>query len=105
MNEVETAWVAGIIEGEGTINRYRYIRPDGRSYMKTILQIEMTDEDVLQKMMSITGRGSMQKKKVRNNYKQTWVWTVSNASHVKEICDKILPHMSRRRTERIVEMF
>lgn len=102
-NSVDIAWVAGLIEGEGCMGKYTYTRPSG-DYTKTILQVEMKDRDILEKLHRITGYGTINYKKARPPSEETWVWSVTRAVHVKEILTAILPHMGERRTKKIQEV-
>jgi hypothetical protein len=49
MTDVEKAWLAGIIEGEGTFGRVG--RPGGQ------IRVVMTDQDVIHRLHAITGLG------------------------------------------------
>lgn len=100
MDEIEAAWVAGLIEGEGCIGQYTYPRSGG-FYTKTILQVEMKDLDVLERLQTYTGHGTIRFKQARGNSAETWVWTVTRKTHIREIAEAILPHMGNRRSKKI----
>jgi len=51
----EIAWVAAMIEAEGTIIAGRYKRPDGYAVRQFRLAVEMTDLDVLIRIRDILG--------------------------------------------------
>lgn len=68
-SEVEYAWLAGLFEGEGYI-AFSKGRPKR-------LTIEMTDLDILQRVLSTFG-GVLYEPKSRNpKWKKTWVWSIS----------------------------
>lgn len=103
MNDIETAWLAGIVEGEGTIGKYTYTRPNG-NYTKTIMQVEMRDRDIIEKLHSITNCGSVRHKPARNRSDATWVWAVTKRVDVIRLCEAILPYMGERRTAKILSV-
>ena len=90
-DELEWAWLAGLFEGEGCVNRYLVKRE--RPYKSTYLAIEMKDKDVLERALAITGRGTIRTKPARNNSAETFVWAVQNKDHVVEICERLLPNI------------
>lgn len=97
MNETETAWLAGLVEGEGFISintKKRYI----------MLGINMCDLDVLEKARTITRMGNITERKVyKENHSRSWGWRVTSNTEVRTPLVAIRPHMCSRRTERIDE--
>ena len=63
MDSVEIAWAAGLIEGEGTV----CVKGSGGLYVGA----SMTDEDVIRKIHSISGIGTVTMPKKLENRKQT----------------------------------
>lgn len=100
MNQVEAAWLAGLIEGEGTIGQYKY-----GTRTSTVLRVEMKDKDVIEKAMKVAGCGNIVFKKARGNSKETWCWSITQAKQVEKICKEILPFMGARRSAKIREIF
>lgn len=91
MSEAEIAWVAGIIEGEGTFavrNNSAWIR------------VGMSDEDTIQKLQAITGVGRIHTYQ-RDEYKTMYLWSVARKVERDALANLILPWMSTRRTDRI----
>jgi len=104
MTENETHWVAGILEGEGCFSRH--VRSSNGSVCYAI-HCEMTDEDVIQKLHSITQVGTLVKRqnisgrrdpRVR---KPSWIWSVQNKAGIIKILSAISPLMCGRRNEKI----
>jgi hypothetical protein len=92
VNDVETAWVAGLIEGEGFISSARGV------YMG----VNMTDLDVLEKLRTITGVGFIKpRKRYAERHKPQWQWMVSSQPEAQEIMRAIYPHMGQRRREQM----
>lgn len=89
------AWVAGIIEGEGS---FHYTEKTARR-----LRIRMTDKDVLDKIKSILKIGTLHGpyKKKNPKHKDAWEFSVCRRKELIEICNAILPWMCKRRTSKI----
>lgn len=88
----ELAWVAGILEGEGSfVFNGKYIR----------VSASMTDLDVLQKVQIILG-GNLIKNKAYEGWKQSWTWYINTNAAV-ECMKKVLPFLCTRRTEQVVK--
>lgn len=90
------AWLAGLIEGEGTI-----IFTQKNSVALTIF---MTDEDVLRQCQKVTGAGTVRgpyQDKRGTSRQPIWKWSVAKGSHVEALLTAIYPRMGRRRKIRI----
>lgn len=102
--EIEWAWLAGLIEGESCIGKYRYQHSDGHLFTTHMIAIEMNDRDVLERAHRITGVGSVNTKKARQGRQETYIWKVSNKRDVTMVLNRILPLMGVRRTNKIMEV-
>lgn len=96
LTDVETAWLAGIYEGEGSCGiRGSSIR----------VEIVMTDEDVMTRIHELTGIGSLRPVARRNSeYKQAFRWACGSQAAY-DFLALILPWLGQRRTERVNEAF
>ncbi|AYQ99129.1 HNH endonuclease [Mycobacterium phage BaboJay] len=109
MNEVECAWVAGILEGEGS---FTLGAAGQRKHGKRIQQLQvtcgMTDEDTIRKLHRIAGIGNVylerRKDPRREHAKQLYVWQASKRLDIVPFLHQIRPHMSLRRGARIDEL-
>ena len=110
LTDIEIGWLAGILDGEDTFTAHeeRAHTKIGTVYInkRARVRCQMTDEDVLNKLFTTTGVGT-----VAGPYEQrglgtqpTWTWQVSKLQDVRDIIDTIYPHMSFRRQIRINEM-
>jgi hypothetical protein len=90
-------WVAGLLEGEGS---FYSVKPK-----QTVrIACSMTDLDVLEKLQSLTGCGSIFKlTKRQSHWKDAWNWTITGRQAV-ELMRELLPYMGARRSERIREL-
>lgn len=100
MTSDQIAWVAGIVEGEGCIdrNQNKYIR----------LRVQMVDEDVIRKLHATTGVGtiSTDDRNHRRNplWQTTFSWSVCKQTDVKYLLLKLRPWMSHRRGSKIDQL-
>ena len=88
MTRAETAWVAGLIEGEGTFA----IKPKAR------LSVVTTDLDVIERLPRLTGVGRIYvTKPAQEHYKVAYVWAVVRQRHVAAVVGAIRPWLGGRR--------
>jgi hypothetical protein len=100
--DVNIAWVAGLIEGEGTFNIRKY-----KSKKYITIKVVSTDFDVIEKLNSIIGcgriNGPYDRSTPRKKKKPFLVWCLHEITPQIELMNAILPHMGKRRSERIKE--
>ena len=92
MTEVQTAWVAGIIEGEGCIS----ISWHG-AWKRVLVSVNMTDFDVIDRLKAWSGYGSIGVNKPIQNRKQSWTWTVAKEIDVQALLNEVFPFLGKRR--------
>lgn len=97
MNDVEVAWLAGLIEGEGSVSLHR-----GSSATLAVL---MTDEDVIRKLRTISGVGRVTGPYRHSNLnaRETWLWSVGRVAELRPLLAALLPYMGARRSARFAE--
>lgn len=94
MTEGQIGWMAGIFDGEGSVC------DDGKNGVR--LQIEMTDQDTIEKVKEFTGVGNISVvPPSKDNYQIKYKWRVGTKEDVITLINLILPWMSLRRTERM----
>lgn len=105
MTCIELAWVAGLIEGEGTFGAYK-TNVKGGTYKQFSVAVQMTDLDVLQKLHRITGLGTVieAKRTKKENHKTCYVWKIGSRPEAKQFMQELLPLMGERRSARITEL-
>jgi len=91
--EVENAWAAGLLEGEGSF----FTKTNGHT---PIVSCQMTDLDVLDSLHSLFGGNLRSYDKRESHHKQSWTWSISGDKAI-NLLEKILPYMHQRRTEKI----
>jgi hypothetical protein len=101
MTEAETAWAAGLFEGEGSIFSKRKIDGHTRPGYLT-LRLSMTDEDVVRRFRSTVGVGNVSGWETRRGYKPIWTW-VANGRDAAQLLDDLRPWFGHRRAQRSAE--
>ncbi len=91
----DLCWFAGLFEGEGYV---RWKRSDG--YLHLLLVIEMTDEEVIQRVKAILG-GRVDGPRRREDRKPLYRWHLSPLHGVYELVEVLLPLLSSRRRSQI----
>lgn len=104
MNSADTAWVAGIVEGEGCMGLDSSGVGTTRTNPKAYIKVAMTDEDVIRALHQKTGVGNVYGpypgggSKGKDHWKEQWVWHVGKREDVYSIITDILPFLYGRRT-------
>jgi len=89
MRDLEVAWLAGLYEGEGSCNI-----TSGRAIR---IEIAMTDEDIINRIHSLTGVGSVKTAPKRKaNYKQVYRWSIGGIAAV-NLLQQMMPWLGDRR--------
>ena len=88
MRPEEIAWVAGIIEGEGT---FRATKSRG-------ITVAMTDRDIIERLKIVTGVGRIYAvARQKAHHKDSFIWCVSCRDHYTGLALAILPWLGERR--------
>lgn len=99
MTEIEVAWLAGWLEGEGCFSPR-----DNRGYKTIDINAKSIDLDVLEHVFEITGVGSVTGPQIYPDRSPIFNWGVRTKSDVLALIDILLPHMHARRSARIKEL-
>ena len=101
MSAVEAAWVAGIYEGEGCLNRKLDRRNDGTTWA---IRVTMADHDIIQKLAQVTGVGNISFIPRRiDHHKDQHLWIVTRRVDIAHVLTQIKPHLGLRRGQRAQE--
>jgi len=92
LNEIETAWLAGLLEGEGCF------AANGKHGIKIMLQ--MTDKDVVEKAAKLLEVNLSGFQDERPHRKATWRFQLCGDRAV-QVMEILLPFMGERRTVKI----
>lgn len=95
ITDKDLGWAAGIIEGEGCIILKKAVNKfQGR------IQVNMTDEDVLIRLATILGVGTLIKNKLpTNHFKPSWRYTIAKQKDVISVLTALYPLLGLRRKE------
>jgi hypothetical protein len=106
MTEVELAWVAGLLEGEGCFFPIEYKTKGYRPYTYARVAVLMTDLDVLQRLQELTGIGHSDGPTPRKDprHKPIWHWVASENKESITLMRAVYPLMGERRRARIDEV-
>jgi hypothetical protein len=95
------AWLAGLFEGEGTID----VR--SKPPLRMHLRVKMTDEDVIRRAQSVAGVGRVYGP---YNYpsnepgrQDVWIWAVYRRDEAAAVLRRIYPFLGERRSARVAE--
>ena len=101
--ELDIAWAAGILEGEGCFSSDRDKRR--KTTKKLSIRCQMTDQDIILRLHDIFAFGSVYKRKTRHeHHKQAWEWRVTKQDDIETVIYKILPYLGIRRSEKAKEL-
>jgi hypothetical protein len=96
MSDVDVAWLAGLMEGDGCFFLNKHYGPR--------VQLTMTDFDVVRKARDKTGAcGSVREYQPVGGRKPALKWEVSGKLAI-DLMKKLLPHMGERRSLKIREL-
>lgn len=93
LNDVDVAWIAGLLEGEGWF---------GCNSKRDCLKVElaMTDGDVVDRFAGLVGVESRVRTRRKPHWKDQYLATVYGAK-AEELMRRILPFMGERRRDTI----
>jgi hypothetical protein len=94
LSNVHLAWLAGVIEGEGTFGR------SGRSAGQ--VRVVMCDQDIIHRMHVITGIGRVHYRGQRSERcRPQWEWSVTRRGNVLDLDELLAPLLLSRRRETV----
>jgi hypothetical protein len=80
MTSDQVAWVAGILEGEGS-----FISGKAAGITVTI-----TDLDIIRRLQQVTGVGRIHPTTRRKDYhKDAWIWAVRRRTHIRQVVNAV----------------
>jgi len=113
--DAELAWIAGFIDGEGTVIVYEHRYPSGYRVLKGRVSAECTEKELLEVIYKRFGGQLRQRKRYddANKYgiksrKPLWVWE-ADCLQAYKVCKSILPYFksSRKREacEEVIKLY
>jgi hypothetical protein len=104
LGEIQTAWVAGYLEGEGCFFWITYQTEKYGPYHYPRIACSSTDRDVLEQLAEYTGVGRVWGPQDRGPNKPIWHWTVSKGKEAAALMRALYPYMGQRRRAKIDEV-
>lgn len=96
MNAIDIGWVAGIIDGEGTI----CFRPSSKGSCYT--EVSMTTPESIFKLKNVTGLGNTRGPYYREGKKPFWVWHVGDSRELARLYLAIYPFLSIEKKRQLI---
>lgn len=98
MNKVETAWLAGWLEGEGSFTAHT----TQRGYTRLIIRAVSNDRETVDKARGIAGCGNVHGPYCYGENRQPhWHWAVTRRTEAHRLMQTLRPFMSSRRQRQI----
>ena len=99
MTDIDAAWLAGLLEGEGY---FQITKPKPNHPTQVLIRLAMTDKDVVEKASKLLNV-PINCKAQTTEKKTIYSISLSRKDDVEKVLLQILPHMGSRRSERITE--
>lgn len=86
MTPLELGWVAGIIDGEGSV----VLEKRGK-YRQPLLLASSTDMEILEELKLLLGGSITEKREKRKDVKRSWMWRLNGSQQVLLILERLTP--------------
>jgi hypothetical protein len=97
LNQVDAAYIAGLIDGEGTVTLSRRHRSENR---QLVVSISNTDHPLLEYVLDSVGAGKITNKKTyQSHHTASYTFTISNRQALK-LLEQILPYLKTYKAKR-----
>ena len=101
MRETDTAWLAGLLEGEGYFGAYA----SGTRRKQLVVKLKMTDADVVVKAHKLMETPSVRREcDTRKEQNADCYVTRAYGARAEAVMKRVLPYMGSRRTQKITEL-
>lgn len=92
--EVDFAWAAGFLDGEGS---FMICRGRAKGFLKSFISADQTEKTSLEKLARIIGGKVHQRNRPTVTGKTVYHWQISSASSIREVVPLLLPHLTVKR--------
>lgn len=107
MTDLERGYLAGLIDGEGTISLMK--ERASAKFRYPVIEVSSTTLDMLEKIKELANGGSISKQKVyKENHKQAWHYSVRGDKAIalmNEVKDYLLEPKKKARAELICSTY
>ena len=103
MTDVELAWLAGLLEGEGAfILQHVAATEKQAARLRVKIALHMTDHDVVQRVSDTVGLGRLiMRPRQQAHHKDTFFWQISGMAETVELMRQLRPLLGERRRAQI----
>jgi hypothetical protein len=101
MTEAETAWLAGILEGEGSFGESSKVTKHHAKYRYPRVRLAMCDQDIVERARDLTGPRKVSACNPNQPHYQIQYRLIIEAGPAVDLMRAIRPYMGKRRGARI----
>lgn len=92
LTDTEAAWLAGLIDGEGTVTVTRH--KASNKFKSPQVSVSSTSYELLRTTVDMTGLGFIsQKKKYQEHHRQSYHWQISSGTQAVDLLKQLLPFL------------
>jgi len=91
---IELAWVAGLLEGEGS-----FISRRTKTGYQISIQCRMNDKDIIERLQKLVDKGNIYN--AIDNHANGWAWHLSTKDDVFKLAKQLRLYMGQRRQKQI----
>lgn len=104
MNQEDAAYIAGFLDGEGSISlgRNHYFDPKRTTVYSVLVRIGNTNKDVLDWICAVSGFGKVYTQKNSGTFKSNqkfWMFTITKKDAVGKFLSEIYPYLKVKRLQ------
>lgn len=92
MTPIELGWLAGILDGEGSILLASRSQPN--RFRQPTLSATSTDRKMLERLVSLVGGFISKVKKYKHQHRDAWIWKLNGAQRVLAVLRDVAPVLS-----------
>lgn len=100
MTDLELAWLAGLLEGEGCFSVQEQERPSGKVYYQAKIRCSMTDEDIIRRLHELVPQANVYERRfdlMNEKWKKQWSWELCKKQDCIDLAKLLYPFMGIRR--------
>ena len=88
-SDLERAWVAGIMDGDGCIT----LSLGANKYRRPLVVVDNTDREILAELQRLYGGALVAKRLTREHHRQCWSWRIYGSTKIIAFLAEIVPYM------------
>ncbi len=96
LKDTECAWLAGIIDGEGSIGLSK-IERGNKTFIAPVITITNTNKPLMDKVCAVYPNGNIYSRQRESNLKICYDWQLSKVNDVSNFLEQIFPFLAAKR--------